>query len=224
MRLRLRVPESGLARTALTLTVVAGLVDAAAFMVLGGVFVANQTGNCVLLAIGIAERIPIGDAGADRPHAGVTGPLMSLAAFCAGAAAAGWGGLRVPRRVAAFLPLLGAEALLLAAAAALPGPDWARVGLVAAAMGVQSVQAVRLEVPGVTTTVVTGTLASLFDKLTDERPRRRGTGLLTLVWVLYIAGAVAGALGARLWSFTAVCWCAVALTVLRAALSEPPGR
>jgi hypothetical protein len=52
VRRRWHLPVLGRVRSALILTVVAGLVDAAAYLGLGGVFVANQTGNCVLLAIG----------------------------------------------------------------------------------------------------------------------------------------------------------------------------
>ena len=222
MRSRQRSPDRAPARIALTLTLVAGLVDAAAFLSLERVFVANQSGNCVLLAIGLAALLPIGGP---RPALPIEahGPLVSLAAFCAGAAFAGWlTGARGPRRLAAFRPLIAAEVLLLAVAAAAPWPGWARAAVTAAAMGVQTVQAVRLKLAGVTTTVVTGTLASLFARLIDSPARRQGADTLALVWLLYTVGAALGAAGARLWSFSVICWCAVALAVLRAITDRPP--
>jgi uncharacterized membrane protein YoaK (UPF0700 family) len=166
----------------LALTLLAGLVDAAVFVGLGGEFVANQTGNCVLLAVGLAHWLDTGD-----PGGAVVGPLVSLLAFCAGALAAGLLGRR---------SRLLAEAVLLIVAAVLPGPRVARIALAALAMGIQSVHAVKLGVPGVTTTVVTGTLASLFSRVTDEPPRREGAGVLGLVWLLYVVGAAAGAYAA----------------------------
>ena len=166
----------------LALTLLAGVVDAAVFVGLGEVFVANQTGNCVLLAVGLAHWLATGN-----PAGAVTGPLVSLLAFCLGGLAAGLFS-RAPEK-----SRLLAEAVLLLAAAVLPGPRLAQIALAAVAMGIQSVHAIRLGVPGVTTTVVTGTLASLFSRVTDEPRRREGTGLLGLVWLLYVVGAVVGA-------------------------------
>lgn len=222
MRRMRHLPEIGPVGSALVLTAVAGLVDAATYLALGGVFVANQTGNCVLLAIGIAERLPLVDASLPGPDSSVSKPLTSLVAFCAGAAIAGWLDSRILRRLTTIFPLLGTEALLLAAAAAVAGPNWARVGLAAAAMGVQSVQAaMRIGVHGVPTTVVTDTLTQLLARITDKSHQRRGTRLLTLAWLLYMAGAIIGAAGAGLWSFTTICWCAAAMTGLGAATSKP---
>jgi uncharacterized membrane protein YoaK (UPF0700 family) len=219
MRRKRCLPEIGPVGLALVLTTVAGLVDAAAYLALGGVFVANQTGNCVLLAIGIAERLPLGDA-LPGPNRGVSEPLTSLAAFCVGVAAAGWLDSRILGRVTAIWPLVGAESLLLAAAA-VPGPNWARVGLAAAAMGVQSAHGMRLGINGVPTTVVTGTLTRLFARSSESSHRRRGSRLLALAWLLYMIGAIVGATGTGLWSFTTICLCAAATTGLGAAARKP---
>ncbi|MBO2449217.1 DUF1275 domain-containing protein [Actinomadura barringtoniae] len=161
----------------LALTLLAGLVDAAVFVGLGGVFVANQTGNCVLLAVGLAHWLDTGD-----PSGAVTGPLVSLLAFCLGALAAGPLNNEKSRLIT--------EAALLLAALLLPGPRMAQIALAAIAMGIQSVHAVRLGVPGVTTTVVTGTLASLFSRVTNNEPQK---SVLGLVWLLYVTGALIGA-------------------------------
>ena len=222
VRRRWHLPVVGRVGSALILTAVAGLVDAAAYLGLGGVFVANQTGNCVLLAIGVAERVRFGEDPAAAPIVGVAGPLTSLVAFCVGAAAAGWLGPRVPRRMKARRPLLGVEALLLAVAAAVPGSNTVRAGVAAAAMGIQSVQAVRLGVQGVTTTVITGTMASLFAGLTAIPGRKPAGWRLAVVWLMYVTGALIGAIGVRLSSFVVVCWCAAAITGLWAAITRGP--
>ncbi|TMR93430.1 DUF1275 family protein [Nonomuraea basaltis] len=204
---------------ALVLTILAGLVDAAVFLKMGGVFVANQTGNCVLLAIGLAEHLPPdGTDEAASGVVGVTGPLTSLPAFGLGAAAAGW--LGRAGVLARIWPLLGAEALLLAGVAALPGPAAVRVGMAAAAMGIQSVQAVRLGLPGVITTVVTGTVAALFARTAEQPRRRHRAAMLGMVWLLYVVGAIIGAAGARIWSLSVVCWCAVAIVGAGAVLTR----
>ncbi|WP_433462010.1 YoaK family protein [Spirillospora sp. CA-128828] len=220
MRRRRHLPEIGPVGLAQVLTAVAGLVDAAAYLALGGVFVANQTGNSVLLAIAIAERLPLGDS-LPGPDRSVSQPLTSLLAFCVGAAAAGWFDSRVLGRLPArWPPLLVAEALLLAAAAAVPGPDQARVGLAAAAMGVQSVHGMRLGINGVPTTVVTSTLTRLLGRISEKSGQGRSTRL-ALVWLLYMAGAIIGAAGVGLWSFTTICLCAAATTGLVAAVRRP---
>src|SRR5271165_2189588 len=68
-----------LARTLLVLTFTTGLVDAASYLGLGRVFTANMTGNIVFLGFGIA-----GSGGLP-----VVAPLVSLAAFLAGAGSGG---------------------------------------------------------------------------------------------------------------------------------------
>src|SRR5262249_58842706 len=68
-----------LVRALLALTFTTGLVDASSYLGLGHVFTANQTGNVVLLAAGIAGS-------GNLPG---LGPLVSLGAFAVGAGAAG---------------------------------------------------------------------------------------------------------------------------------------
>src|SRR5262245_32017631 len=62
-----------LVKALLTLTFTTGLIDVSTFLGLGHVFAANQTGNIVLLAAGIAGS-------ADLP---VVAPLVSLGSFAA---------------------------------------------------------------------------------------------------------------------------------------------
>ncbi|WP_158674629.1 DUF1275 family protein [Streptomyces hoynatensis] len=175
------------ARLMVALSLLAGGVDAVAFLTLDHVFVANQTGNGVLLGLGAASRFLPGDAGV-----GLTGPLASLAGFCAGGLAAAGLSRRAPLRA-----LLWLEAALLGLAGALawaPAP-WCAAAL-AAAMGAQTVFATRVGIKGVTTTVVTSTLATLFLRLlvpgAGAGRDREAVALLLAVWLAYLAGVLAG--------------------------------
>jgi uncharacterized membrane protein YoaK (UPF0700 family) len=140
------------------LTVVTGLVDAVSYVALGHVFVANMTGNVVLLGFAVAGA----------PGLSVPASLAALAAFLVGAAAGGrigvgfamhrgWN-LRIAAAISMSLVLV---AVVLAAAAGLPVSPGERYGLIvslALAMGMQNATARRLAVPDLTTTVLTLTL------------------------------------------------------------------
>ena len=91
---------------------------------------------------------------------------------------------------------LGFECLLLAALAGdrssmLVG----RVTLAALAMGIQSAAARRLDVFGIATTFVTGTLTSLVSLIARHGMGPTATGhgkrLLATAWVVYVVGAMA---------------------------------
>jgi uncharacterized membrane protein YoaK (UPF0700 family) len=146
----------------LTLTSAAGSVDAISFLALGRVFTANMTGNTVLLGLHLAQ-----EQGAAALRA-----LMALGGFGAGLVI---GALIVERsadRGAWPRPVtrsLAVEAVILAAFAtgsyytAVAKEVWegyTLIALSAIAMGIQSAAVRRLDVPGVTTTYVTGTLTS----------------------------------------------------------------
>ncbi len=183
-----------LTRALLVLTLTTGLVDAASYLGLGGVFTANMTGNIVLLGFGIA-------GGAGLP---VVAPLVSLGAFLVGAGAGGM----LARRTAASHPndlarALAIEVSLLGAAAvgaaaldvrtnALSGD--ALIALLALAMGVRNATVRRIGVPDLTTTVLTLTLTGL----AAESPLVGGSGKGSIRRVAAVlamlAGAVAGAL------------------------------
>jgi len=177
------------------LTLAAGYVDAVAFFALG-VFTANMTGNTVLLGGALASRwlggIPL------TGSIGILLPALSVGAFVVGAFAAArvlrGETARPPVRsigmVAAVVALLAASAWLQRGGARLAPLD---VALLSAAMGVQSVVAVRAGVPGVSTTFVTGTLVTAvvhFEGL--PQPQRAQAGTNAAIWACYLAGAVAG--------------------------------
>jgi uncharacterized membrane protein YoaK (UPF0700 family) len=176
------------------LTVVTGLVDAFSYLVLGHVFVANQTGNVVFFAFALA-----GVRGFS-----VTASLAAIGAFAAGALVTG----RVGRSLAARRgPLLGitagiqavivAEAVTMTALSPAPMPAGLRYALIvvlALTMGAQNATARKLAVPDLTTTVLTLTITGMaadgpLAGATGARVARR---LISVVAMF--AGALAGAL------------------------------
>lgn len=201
----------------LVLAAIAGLVDAAGFVLFDNVFVANMTGNSVMLGI-----------------AAVTGrtdttvrAVLALLGFLAGAAA---GTLLTDRArqsgaaetwPASVTAALVVEALLLIAAAAAWAADLlsyaALVFVLGAAMGVQSAAARKLAVPAVSTVVLTSTLTAFVARLirhirhlrTPERAvvePHKGAAILFGVWIAYVIGAAAGAalaISAPAWVFAA---------------------
>ena len=64
-------------------------------------------------------------------------------------------------------------------------------------MGVQSAAVVRLEITGIATTYITGTITNLVARLMGRARRKnkpfRDSGLLVGVWIVYIGGAVSAA-------------------------------
>jgi uncharacterized membrane protein YoaK (UPF0700 family) len=182
-----------LTRALLALTFTTGLVDAASYLGLGHVFTANMTGNVVLLGFGIAggQRLP------------VIAPLVSLAAFAAGAACGGALAVRLGERhrkhVATALAieagLIGVAALLAIALTIRAGTINAGIiiTLLAFAMGVRNATVRRIAVPDLTTTVLTMTLTGL---AADAATGQHHTGATRRIAALaaMLAGALAGAL------------------------------
>lgn len=184
----------------LALTLVAGYLDAVAYLGLGNVFIANMTGNTVLLGLSV---------GLGRRQEALRNGI-AFAGFAAGALAgarvAGRGREHVlwPARVTATLCLELLLAAIFTAGWRLGGAQPSGNGLFvlsaigAAAMGVQSAAARRLAVAGVSTTYVTGTLTTLMGELAILRgprsPVRHAAVLVTLA-----VGAVLGALTVQHW-------------------------
>ncbi|MFE1176244.1 YoaK family protein [Streptomyces sp. NPDC058773] len=173
-------PPSGTPLTVIMvgLTVATGMLDAVSFLALGQVFTATQTGNLLFLGFGIAGQggLPVVETS------------VSLAAFVLGAAL----GARMESALAArergwFPVALAAEATLLAAAAAAawesgPGPGLppgrrsAVIGLMAVAMGMRNVTAMRAAPPDLTTTVETRAMTALVSGSPLGRDARLGYG------------------------------------------------
>jgi uncharacterized membrane protein YoaK (UPF0700 family) len=174
----------------IVLTLLTGVVDAASYLELGHVFVANMTGNVVF----------IGFALAGAPGLSVTSSLIALAAFLIGARTGGAIGARlgahrghVLRGAGAVQTILVAAALtvaLIAGSGLGEGARYAITAALAVAMGIQNATAQRLAVPELTTTVLTKTLAGL---ASDGAP-----AVLRVRRVLSVAAMLLGALAGAL--------------------------
>jgi uncharacterized membrane protein YoaK (UPF0700 family) len=148
----------------LLLALSAGSADSWSFLGLGHAFVANMTGNTVLLGIAVFQK------NGDLLH-----PFASLIAYVTGVATASYftRNLRAGALWAkAISAMLWIEALLLIAAEAgwvalqhYPGSPaslrYLLLAVVALAVGLQSGAMLQLNVPGIVTTYITGTLTQL---------------------------------------------------------------
>ncbi len=188
----------------LTLTAVTGLVDAASYLRLGRVFVANMTGNVVFFGFTV------------DPHSGLsaTASVIAIAGFVLGALAGG----RAAHALAAARPdhwlatAFTGEALILGLVAVLTATSvlpWAGTGrlgtiaILAAALGMQNGTVRHLGAADLTTTVLTLTLTGLAADSAlaggpGAKPRRRLGSVAAM-----LAGAAAGA-GILRWSPAAV--------------------
>jgi uncharacterized membrane protein YoaK (UPF0700 family) len=182
-----------LTRALLILTLTTGVIDAACYLGLGRVFAANMTGNVVLLGFGIA-----GSSGLP-----VVAPLVSLAAFLAGAAVGGRMGAALPVKEAHFSRAMAVEIGLTALATLIAivfdiTPDHFSgdliIGLLAFAMGVRNATVRRLKVADLTTTVLTMTLTGLAADSPLAGKDGKGSWRRGAAVVSMLVGAVAGAL------------------------------
>ncbi|WP_191906628.1 YoaK family protein [Microbacterium lushaniae] len=183
----------------LALTFAAGIVDALSWIGLSGVFTANQTGNVLLLGMGVA-----GTPGVNGLPA-----LCALTAFLLGAAIVGrmtrasppgWTG-----RTTWIFALVSVTVLALAAVAWLwPPHRFAVSGLaitavLAAAMGAQGAEAMRLAVPQLITVAVSSAVIGAGMSLLVGPSRSRASGVLRrlLAIVALATGAFTGAVLSR---------------------------
>jgi uncharacterized membrane protein YoaK (UPF0700 family) len=175
-------------------TLLTGVVDAVSYIALGHVFVANMTGNVVLLGFALAGA----------PGLSVLASVVALVAFLAGAALGGVLARRIGSHRGGLLrTAIAVEAalLVLALVAALGAPEpleGIRRGLVVAAlalaMGIQSAAARRIAVPDLPTTVLTLTLAALAADATGTGGSRAAAPRRAGAVVAMFAGALAGGL------------------------------
>ena len=148
----------------LVMTAVTGIVDAVSFLTLGHVFTANMTGNVVFLGFALG-----GAPGVSIPRS-----LLALVCFLMGALLGG----RITTQMTAHESGRGVfrvsviETLLLLAAATIalglsvpyedhPGKIQGVIALTAIAMGLRNAMVRKLNVPDLTTTVLTLTLTGL---------------------------------------------------------------
>ncbi len=180
--------EAAVVPLLVVMTVVTGVVDAASFLRLGHVFVANMTGNVVFLGFALAGS----------PGFSGSASLVALGSFVAGAAVGGR--LAAPTGRAMLARMAVSEATLCAAATvvAIVGSGtsarYAMTVLLGAAMGGQNAVVRRLAVPAMTTTtVLTTTLTALVSDRPDlSRPGSHAVRRAAVVAAM-LMGAVAGA-------------------------------
>ncbi len=200
---------------AILLTIVAGIADAVGYIVMGGVFAANMTGNTVLAGIAAAEGFY--DLAAQR--------LAPLITFFLGAMLARLL-LRLLHRPMAPLLL---EAIVLAGVGFLAVDRETAVLIVALAMGLQASAVTHFGGTAVSTVVVTSTLARIADATLDRLwpiqartlPSIATPRLLTLTWVGYFAGAAAGTLLLHLIVWPLLVPAAILLIVIALARPRP---
>ena len=178
------------------LTVVTGLVDAVSYLTLGHVFVANMTGNVVILAFAIAGA----------PGFSIAASLAALVFFAAGSALGGLLGYRIGPRRDRLLKIALAMQLVLVAVGGVIATTvgnslsidgfarFAMIGVLAVAMGLQNAVVRKLAVPDLTTTVLTLTTTGIFADSTlvggpGSKVGRRGVSVVAM-----FLGALAGAL------------------------------
>jgi uncharacterized membrane protein YoaK (UPF0700 family) len=179
----------------ISLTLLTGAMDSVAFLRLDNVFTSVMTGNMVLLGMGIGRA-----DWSQFEHAAI-----AVVAYIAGAMIGG----RVSGEIGnddSVWPVqvtlaLAVEFLLFAAVNVMwfvghARPDGVEkpimVTLAALALGIQSSAVIRLNVTGLSTTYLTGTLTGVARSLIVDR-RFRGNGRSTLVLLALIAGAALGA-------------------------------
>ena len=181
----------------------AGSADGWAYFGLGHAFVANMTGNTVLLGMSVFAM------NGDVQH-----PLTALACYVAGVVAGSLltgnvqsqrEGSPWPRRVS--LTLLVEAAILICAEAAwwVEHPSGSShphhellLGSVAFAIGLQSAAMLQLKIPGIVTTYITGTWTTLMSGLTHIRKEPPGDmqkfesrlGMQAAVLAAYFVSAV----------------------------------
>jgi uncharacterized membrane protein YoaK (UPF0700 family) len=179
----------------LILTLITGMVDAASFLMLGRVFVANMTGNVVFLGFALA-----GAKGLSIPAS-----LVGIGAFLAGGLAGGLLGKRLGghrgRLMRAALALQLAIFVVAVVVAAAGGGDpieharrYVLITLLAVAMGIQNATARRLAVADLTTTVLTMTLTGIAADSQLAGGKGAGLGRRVLAVGAMLAGACFGAL------------------------------
>lgn len=195
----------------ISLSTLAGFVDAQGYLALGGLFVAFMSGNSTVLGVAVVE-------GANGRVA-LSGALV--AAFVVGVMIGTWVGRPFrDRRAPVVLLLMGA---LLAAAAGLYRLGFAVpcCVMVSVAMGAENTVFQRDGVPGIGLTYMTGTLVRLGQRIAEALTGGPWGPVLpdTLLWVGMAAGA-----GLGTWAYQELgldgLWLAVAVSMVMAATAR----
>jgi uncharacterized membrane protein YoaK (UPF0700 family) len=208
-------------RTLLALTFVTGIVDAVAFLGLGQVFAAMQTGNVIFLGFGFAGAA----------EASLAAPSIALLAFLAGDGVAALISVKSPSRPRRIVvsrtleTLLIALAALVAALATVESGEavaYCLIAMLSLAMGVRST-IVRQASPNLATTVLNLTPTGIGPQASSILASGHDLGERAAALLAIVAGAATGALllETSLTLPLAVAAAITAATVLPVRLSPP---
>lgn len=205
------------------LTVTAGAIDGITFLALGQVFTALATGNLLFLAFSLAGQ---GSVPAERP-------AIALAAFIVGVVL-GSVLIRALGRHRWFPTALTIEAALIATAGLVAlrvaglgvTPHPLVISLVALAMGLRSMAALRAAIPGMPTQMIQASLVAVIDRFVSRlraapaQPKPEDTKLSLARHAATIGGTlIGGVIGALLVNWGAgLALLAVAVVVFIVAL------
>jgi uncharacterized membrane protein YoaK (UPF0700 family) len=177
----------------LAMTLVTGLVDAVSYLTLGHVFVANMTGNVVLLGFALAGA----------PGFSILASVAAITAFAGGALVGGRTASRLRRHrgrllatAASMQTVFFATSVVLAALSGDPVTAAYRYPLIvvlAVSMGIQNAAVRALAVPDLTTTVLTMTITGIAadGAIAGGQGAKAGRRLVAVAAML--AGALVGA-------------------------------
>src|SRR4051812_3337715 len=176
-----------------TMTFVTGLVDAVSYLVLGHVFVANMTGNVVLLGFALA-----GAPGFSIPASAAAILSFSVGALIGGRTALSLGHHRgrLLSRAASMQTAFFAASVVLAALSGNPAAGAGRYVLIvvlALAMGIQNAAARKLAIPDLPTTVLTMTITGIAADSTIAGGRGSKAGRRLVAAAAMLGGAFVGA-------------------------------
>lgn len=226
------VPERGgkhgpLPQLLVAMTLVTGLVDAFSYLVLGHVFVANMTGNVVLLGFALAGA----------PGFSIAASAAAIASFGVGALIGGHTATRLRRHRGRLLSTAAgmqtaffAISVVLAALSGNPvaaGYRYPLIVVLALSMGIQNAAVRKLAVPDLTTTVLTMTITGIAADSTIAGGTGSKAGRRLIAVAAMLAGGLVGAalvLHAPLFSPLLVVLAVTAIVAATAAIlgkSEP---
>ncbi|MFJ5963264.1 YoaK family protein [Bacillus sp. NPDC093026] len=178
-----------------------GIVDVIGYLSLGHVFTANMTGNIVLLGIAAGSSLQLTALHSITALSGfVLGVVLSV--FIGGK----YKKVFWPQAVTRILIIEVLILFLFAFMTMFPyiqGAYFMLIILLSMAMGMQTTAARKLNVAGISTTVLTSTLANLFENLAQrlsDREKRRALG--EHVSLMQIGSIVFYCLGAAFAAFT----------------------
>ena len=175
------------------MTLVTGLVDAFSYLVLGHVFVANMTGNVVLLGFALAGA----------PGFSISASAAAIISFGLGALIGGRTSTqlnehrgRILSTTAGMQTILLAVSVVLAAVSDHPvtaGYRYSLIAVLAFSMGIQNAAARKLAVPDLTTTVLTMTITGITADSAVAGGKGSKAGRRSIAIAAMLAGALVGA-------------------------------